>query len=229
MVQVKSKIGAEDLGGTGGLFEDFLGAAGADLPSPWAVHDTSTSGSPTTDYVTAGAGGLFRLANDSTSEAQNLALYWGDNIAIAPTATPYMEARIRLNTAGATFTADQRLVVGLAAARNATLDSNASHVWFRIEGANLNILIEGDDGVTDTNDTDTGIDYVDNEFLVLGIDMTTLSAVKFYVDGVEVATTIDVSALLSDDGLQPYIEMQRDANTEVETLDIDYVFVRSGR
>ena len=59
--------------------------------------------------------------------------------------------------------------------------------------------------------------------------MTTLSAVKFYVDGVEVATTIDVSALLSDDGLQPYIEMQRDAGTEVETLDIDYVFVRSGR
>ena len=215
MVQVKSKIGAEDLGGTGGLFEDFLGSAGADLPSPWAVHDTSAAGSPTTDYVSAGAGGLFRLANDAQSEAQNLALY--------------MEARIRLNTAGAAFTADQRLVVGLAAARNATLDSNASHVWFRIEGANLNILIEGDDGVTDTNDTDTGIDYVDNEFLVLGIDMTTLSAVKFYVDGVEVATTIDVSALLSDDGLQPYIEMQRDAGTEVETLDIDYVFVRSGR
>lgn len=229
MAQGKNMIAGADQYAGGILFEDFLQLPTDSVPSPWGIQDTSVAGSPTADTVADQANGLFRLATDAQSEAQTLTLYHQDQLTIDPTKNPFMETRIRLNTAGATFTADQRLVVGLAAARNATLDSNASHCWFRIEGADLSLFIEGDDGTTDTDDEDSGIDYVDNTFITLGIDMMDLSAVKFYVDGVQVVTTIDVSGLAATNLLQPYIEMQRDAGTEVEVLDIDYILVRANR
>ena len=100
--------------------------------------------------------------------------------------------------------------------------------WFRVEGANLNILKETDDGTTDTDDTDTTIDIVDNTWTRLRIDMTTLAAVAFSVDGVA-AGGAAMSIPLASGNLQPFIEQQKDAGAEVETLDIDYVLISWAR
>ncbi len=211
--------------------EDLLLDAGDTLPGPWATQTTAAAGSPVLAYVANAVGGEFELTHDSQSEAQNLTLFLGDDLYIDPTKEPVFECRLKLDHDGATthFTADQRLVFGLAAARNATLDSNATHCWFRIEGANNNVLIEGDDGTDDTDDVDTGIDYTDSTFHTYVIDMTDLHAVRFMVDGVQATTTIDVAGLSGSDGLQPYIEIQRDAGVEEDSCVIDYVKVRMTR
>lgn len=207
------------------VMEDFLESSGATLPSLWGTQDTSAAGTPTIAYVDDAVGGVFQLTHDATDEAQAMTLYWSDSQHIDPTKNPIFEARVRLNIGGATLSADQRVVVGLASARNATLDSIASNAWFRIEGANMNIYVEGDDGVTDTNDVDTLIDYVDNTWLTLRIDMSDLAAVVFSIDGVAFGTTVNVSALTAANVLQPYIEIQKDAGTETDRLDVDYVHV----
>jgi hypothetical protein len=205
-------------------YYDFLGAAGSTLPAPWATQDTSAAGSPTLDFVTASLGGDFTLTSDSQSEAQNLTLFWNDALAIDPTKNPVFECRFKINFAGAAFSADQRAVIGLGSNRDATLDDMVRNAWFRIDGASLNILVEADDGATDTDDQDSTIDLVDDTFVIVRIDMADLSDIKFYVDDVEQGGATVAAAAMSG-GMQPFIEIQRDAGTEVEALVVDYVKV----
>lgn len=205
------------------VFEDFLADAAATLPTPWGVHDTSSAGTPVTTYVADALNGEFTLTHDTQSEQQNLALYWADQLTIDPTKNPVFECRLKINFAGATFTADQRIVIGLAAARNATLDSNATHAWFRIEGANLNILWETDDTSTDDDDNDSTYDIVDNTYLTLRIDLSDLTSIKFYVNDQLAGGGTAAAALTASHKLQPYIEIQRDAGAEAESVVIDYI------
>lgn len=212
------------------VMEDFFPAAGATLPAPWGTQDTSSAGSPTLAYVNDAANGAFTLTHDAQSEAQNLTLYFADQLVIPATAKPVFECRMKVNFAGAAFSADQRIVIGLAAARNATLDNNAKHAWFRIEGASLNIYKETDDGTTDSDDKDTGIDIVDDTYTTFRIDMSNTSNIGFYVDNVAATGfTMAAAALASTDLLQPYIEIQRDAGTEAEAVTIDYIMVEWDR
>ncbi len=209
---------------------EFLQVAGTTLPAYLAVHDTSSAGSPTKDYVANQGGGVYRLKHDSQSEQQNLALYGGDHLTLDPSKDPFFIARVKLNTAGAAFTADQRLVIGMAAARNATLDSNATHAWFRIEGANFNILTESDDATTDDDDNDTTLDWSDNAWAWFRcwIDYTRLKA-YFEVDlgtsagWVAAGPPLAIAAITSSHLMQPYIEIQRDAGAEEEDLLIDSI------
>ena len=55
------------------------------------------------------------------------------------------------------------------------------------------------------------------------------SNVKFYVDGerVAAATTFDMSGYAA--GLQPIIQLQKAANTNVDSVVIDYVRIESKR
>ena len=210
------------------LLEDFLGPAGTTLPAHWATEDSSPAGSPTIDYVVA-KGGQFQLATDSQSEAQALTLYWDDNEMLDPTAGLVFECGFIWSPAGAAGIAATDFVVGVASARNATLDDIAEHAWVRVDGANMDLLIEGDDGSTDTDDVDTGLDIVKDQLCRVRIDFSTLSAVQFYIDVGDgngwrtISTTIDLSALTSSDLLQPFIELQRASGTAVEDLRVDYV------
>ena len=210
------------------IVEDFLAPAGTTLPAPWAEQDTSAAGAPTTDYVADGGSGQYTLAHDATDEVQTMTLYWGDQLMIDPTKAPVVEFRVKVNFAGATFTADQRIVVGLASDRNANLDLVANNVWFRVEGANLDILVEADDGTTDTDDQDSTINIVDNTWTVFRIDLSDLTDIGFFVDGVEQAGAA-VSAPLLAGNLQPFIEIQKDAGVDADSVQIDYVQVVAGR
>lgn len=207
--------------------EDFVAAAGTTLPAPWAEQDTSAAGTPTTDYVSGDPQGIYRLATDATNEAQRLTLYFGDNLVIPPTARARFSARIKIDTDSAGgLTADDRIVVGLASARNATLDSVADHAWFRLEGANQNILCETDDGTTDNDDNDTGVDWAEATYVKLTIDVDVQGDVRFLVDDADVTPeTMSLAAAVAGDKLQPFIEIQKDAGTEAHTLDIDWVEV----
>lgn len=205
------------------IFEDFLGDAGDTPPPPWTYSETGTSTNATGDY-SAAADGRFVLTHSADNEAQSMRVDWGDSVQINLSKKPRFEARLAINFPGAAFTADQRIVIGLAAAHNATLDSNTVHAWFRIEGASLNILAEVDDNdAGNDDDNDTGIDIVDNTMTVFEIDCADLSAVKFYVDGVPSAVDLDLSGVAANTLVQPYICIQKDAGTDADVVTIDYI------
>jgi hypothetical protein len=203
--------------------EDFFGDVGQALGRPWVYTETGASTNPTGDFVSAVGDGVFRLLHSADSEAQTLRLDWGDTLMINMSKKPRIEIRAKLDFAGANFSADQRAVLGLASAYNATLDSVATNAWFRVEGANLNVLIESDDGTLDDDDNDSTIDLVDNTWTVFEIDCADLDNVAFRVDGVQVAQKLDMGALAANTWVQPIAAIQRDAGTEAEKLDIDYI------
>lgn len=210
--------------------DDFPLTAGGTLPAP---HAKAVQGSATGDYVANAACGVYSLATAAVSEAEAAQLTHGDQLLLDPTKGPVFEARVRVNMPGATITADERFVVGLASAHataQAALDAVVSLAWFRGEGANLNILVEWDDGVRDADDRDTLIDYVKNTFIVFKIDMTDLAKVKFFINGVQVTSQVgNMSALTSANLLQPIFCYQRDAGTEINQLQIDWYRIYNTR
>ena len=103
-----------------------------------------------------------------------------------------------------------------------------NHAWFRIEGASLAILVEADDGTTDTDDQDSTIVLVKSAWTHLKIDMTDLAAIVFEVDGVAQGGAA-VSAPLLATPLQFIACIQRDAGTEANSLDIDWLVTYADR
>lgn len=225
--------------------EDFLAPAGTSLPAPWAKQDTSAAGSPVSDYVdaTAGSGsnGAFNLALAADNEVESLTLYWGDYTPLGAAHYPYFETTvlIRPDVTGASgdLAAGDVLVFGLASNRNATHDDITLNAWFRMEGANKNILWETDDDTTDDDDNDTGVDWVADTAIKLAVDFApdpadaTNVKVRFYVDDVLVGTSdMDlISMITAAEQFQPYIEVTKAAaaNSDHDVL-VDYV-VAAGR
>ncbi len=202
--------------------EDFLSDAGATLPVPWGEHDTSSAGSPTTDYVADAAGGSFRLKLAADNETETIGVFFADQLVIDVTKQPRFAARVRITSDGAALAANEVIVMGLASARDNTFDDVATHAWFRLQGANNNILAETDDGTTDDDDNDTGIDWVKDAWTHFEIDASDLSAIKFYVNGVLGAT---LAASAATGNLQPFLFLQKASGTSTCQLDIDFVEV----
>ncbi len=212
-------------------YEEFRAASGTTLPAWLATQDTSAAGTPTLDYVDDVADGEYQLLQDNTDEAQNLTLYSGDQLTIDPSSNVTFEARWKIDMDTAPWSADQRFVIGLAAARNATLDSVTHHAWFRIEGASLNILWETDDSTTDDDDNDTGIDLTDDGYVAVRIELREGQAI-FSILQAEVWQVVgagDMSAATATDLLQVFCEMQKDGGTETEDARIDYIYLHAGR
>lgn len=218
------------------FFEDFFADAGATLPVPLGKLDTSAAGSPVTDYVADAVDGRYTLALAADNELEHLTLHFGDQLVISPTKKPKLKVRLKIKSdvtgASALFAAGDIFICGFASAHNATYDSVASSAWFRIEGANHDIRMESDDGTTDTDDKDTTINFAEDTFFTLEIDMSSLTDVKFYVDGAlctnggKTTQTMAVGALAGTDLLQPYIVIKKAAAANFDhKVTVDYIEV----
>lgn len=219
------------------VFEDFLGAT--DIPStgdtvvnsvsPWYVHDTSSGGTPTKAVSADYDCGAYSLAFDNTNEAQVLNLCWNDEQNIDPTSHPIVTARVRFPTAIPTAT--DMFAFGLASARNDTLNTVASNAWFRVEGGASALLVETDNGTTDTDDKDTGIDVAADTWYELRVDASDYTAVKFYYRTALTDAWTDITpsgqtfALHATTGLQPYLQFQKASGTGTNGVLVDYVDV----
>lgn len=209
--------------------DDFIGPSvafptSADPATPWLVVDTSSAGAPTAVRATSNA--VLTLA--ATSEVENLCLAHGDSLAFDIDSIQSIEMRVKI---GAAFTTGSELVFGLGSARNDTTDSVTANAWFKMVGANSTtlVVVETDDGTRDNDDTATGV-TLGTTFKKFYIDFTGgKSNVKFYIDGqrVAAATTFDMSAYSS--GLQPIVQLQKAANTNVDAVTIDYVDIQCKR
>jgi hypothetical protein len=168
------------------LFEDFLYKAGTTLVLPTATTKSGAN-SVAADYVTSADGGTITITTTTNNEAQTNRLDHADNLGIDIGKVRFFEARFSLTpdvtgASGAMLVGDE-LRVGLAAAHNATLDSNALHAWFGIDNAGLSLLYESDDGTTDVAIADSGLDVVAATFVNVLIDFTDgLADVRFYAD-----------------------------------------------
>lgn len=206
--------------------DDFFGAdtfTTAGQGSPWAIADTSTSGTPTYATVSPSATGEIAMTLASTSEPENVCLSFGDKLCFDIDNIQRFEARIKVSGC----TTGTEIVFGLGSARNDTTDSVANNAWFKMVGATSTtaIVVETDDGTTDNDDVATGA-TLSTTYKRFVIDFTGgKSNVKFYVDGVRVAASTTFSMAAATSSLQPIIQIQKGTNTNVDAITIDYVEV----
>ena len=207
--------------------EDFLGPqtltaspAGSDQ---WDIADTSSAGTPT--YTVGGINGEATLAFDSQAEIQNVCLFKSDVLNFDIDAIHSIELRVKTVAALDSATS---LAFGLCSARNDAIDSLAAHASFRLIGSN-SLVVETDDSVNDNDDVATGA-TLGSTYKRFVIDFAGgKSDVKFYVDGARVAasTTFDMSNYSA--GLQPYVQIQKTADTNTDSVVIDYIKIVSKR
>jgi hypothetical protein len=209
--------------------DDFIGTsasipASADPATPWLIVDVSAAGTPT--YVRNASNAVLTLA--ATEEVENITLAHGDALSFDIDDIQRIEMRVRL---GAALTTGTELCFGLGSARNATSDSVAANAWFKMVGATSTtaVFVETDDAVRDIDDIATGT-TLGTTFKRFVIDFTGgKSDVKFYIDGQRVAASQTFNMSSYTAGLQPYIQLQKASNTNVDAVTIDYVKVVSRR
>lgn len=206
--------------------DDFNGAVAtfptsADPASPWLVDDTSSAGTPT--YTKGTSEAVLTLA--STSEVENLSLHFGDSLDFDIDSIQRAEFRVKTETALDSATT---IVFGLGSARNDDPDAIAEAALFKLAGSN-SVVVESDDSANDNNDIATGASLAAS-YKTFVIDFTGgKSNVKFYVDGARVAasTTFNMSTYAA--GLQPIVQIQKTADSNTDSVSVDYVQVVSRR
>ena len=212
------------------LLDDFNGTVAtfptsADPATPWLVDDTSASGTPVYSRGTSVA----TLTLAATNEVENVCLHFNDALDFDIDLIKSISFRLKIGAS--TFTSGSILCFGVGSARNDTADSVTANAWFRMEGANSTTLVyaETDDGTRDVDDVSTGV-TLGTTYKTFVIDFTGgKSNVKFYIDGQRVCSTqtFDMSAYSS--GLQPIIQLQKAANTNVDSVVVDYVLIECRR
>lgn len=211
------------------FYDDFNGTvatlpASADPATPWLVDDTSSAGTPV--YTKGTSVATLTLA--SNSEVENVCLHFGDALDFDIDSIMRVEMRVRL---GVTFTTGSELIFGVGSARNDTTDSVAAHAWFKMVGADSTtaVVVESDDSVNDNNDIATG-KALGTTFKRFVIDFAGgKSNVKFYIDGERVASATTFNMSNYSAGLQPIVQLQKAANTNVDSVIVDYIKVISRR
>lgn len=220
--------------------DDFIGAgtfvttAGLD---PWVITDTSSAGTPTYTRLDHGeTSGTFRpgvaqLKFDSQNEVQNVCLSFGDKLAFDINKVRGFEAGVRfVATTGSAKDSATTVAWGLTGDRNDAIDSVANAAIFRLASASAanTVVVETDDGTNNNDDVATGVTLTDLSWFKCTIDFSDLTDVKFYIGSsglarVGAATTFDMSNYAA--GLQPFVQIQKTADTNTDAFEIDYIRV----
>lgn len=211
------------------FYDDFNGAVAtlptsADPATAWLVDDTSVTGTPT---YTKGTSVLTMTLNNDNAVV-NICAHFNDALDFDIDLIQSIEMRVRLTAA---FTSGSELVFGVGSARNDTTDSVAANAWFKMVGANSTtaVYLETDDGVRDIDDINSGA-TLGTSFKRFVIDFTGgKSDVKFYIDGQRVGASQVFNMSGYSAGLQPIIQLQKAANTNADSVVIDYVKVTCKR
>jgi len=212
--------------------DDFFGGgtlSTAGQGSPWAIADTSSSGTPTYAFVDGSAAGEVAIDFDNTSEIQNVCLSFGDVLALDIDKIQGAEFRVKMNQAAVDATTS--LAFGLIGDRNDAIDSIAQAAIFRVIGADSTtaVVVESDDGTNNNDDVATGQTLI-NAYKLFKIDFSQgTSDVRFYMDDanglrrVAAGTTFDMSNYTGS--LQPFVQLQKTADTNTDGVTIDYIKV----
>jgi hypothetical protein len=206
--------------------DDFMGKViSTGATNYWG---TRTVGTPGAAALVSAANGLARLPLAATSEAETNNLDFNDVLPLQKNLGLIIELRVALHVLP---TGNATIVFGLSNAYNAVPGSITHNVWFRFDAATGGLLqMESKDGTHTNAQKSTGLTWVIDVFHVCRIDLTTLTDVRFYVDGADAnnGQTFDFSATPTTT-LQPQLELYKASGTGVGTLDLDVVKVWSNR
>ena len=215
--------------------DDFLGHG--ELPSSqsdsdWLIDDTSSSGTPT--YTKGGIGGEATLAFSSTSEIQNVCLHHGDDLNFDIDSLQRVSFRVKMGQAA--LDSASSVAFGVCSARNDAIDSIGELAAFRVIGADdtTAVVCESDDGTNDKDDISSG-QVLSNSYKRFVIDFSGgKSDVKFYMDNadgalVRVASSTTFNMENYSAGLQPFVQIQKTADNNTDSVVIDYIRIESNR
>jgi len=210
--------------------DDFFGGGtfgtSASEGDAWVIADTSSSGTPTYVRVDGSSSGEAKLTLASTAEVENVCLHHGDTLNFDIDKIDHAEFRVKQGQA--TIDSTTSITFGLTGDRNDAIDSIAQNIVFRLIGDN-NVVVETDDGTTDTDDKSTG-KTLSNTYKKFRIDFSNgTSDVRFFIDGERVAatTTFDMSGYTGS--LQPFIQIQKTSDTNTDAVVVDYVYIEGTR
>lgn len=208
--------------------DDFIG--GATIAATigegvWKITDTSAAGAPTYVKENAAHGGTFAMSFDATNEVQNVCLDFGDKLQFD--IDQLIDVEFRVKTV-ASLNAANRLAFGLQTNRNDNTDTTTANAQFLLAGSSA-VFCETDDNVNDLDDKATG-QTLGTSFRRFVISFAYgKSDVRFFIDGDRVAsaTKFDMSNFTTQ--FQPFVQLQKTASTNVDSVTIDYVGVRFRR
>lgn len=190
----------------------------------WTVKDTSAVGNTTPALVEDGANGILTCMLDATDEKQESGLYANNKRHWVLNQGLIFEARI---TPAVLPTGQAELYFGLAGdyVEGPISEANAGpaeHILFCLDGSG-EILIFSDDTVNDKNQITSGVTLTAGTYAICRIDCTTITDVKFYINGNAVATgtTFNMSTVAALK-LQPFFMAHKEAATGVGTLYVDF-------
>ena len=211
------------------FYEDFLGSAGGsvfDNTMIWQVVDVNDA---TEAIVADSSNGQFLLHIHTTDEAEDAVLYQNDNKTFDVGNGLIFEARINMAVAPGTGVC---AVAGMCGDHDLDKDITTEAAWFRWDASQV-CKVETDDTTNDNDDVATGVTTVAGTYNVFRIDFTTLANVKFFIDGVRVATstTFDMSNLsAAEQQMQPYFSLDKAGGlAALGDMNIDYVKIWSNR
>lgn len=211
--------------------EDFLGkwtpTAGTAY-NGWNVTDTSSAGTPVYATLDGEHGGAIKLGFDNTSEVQNVCLSHGDILSFDVDLLVEFGWRVRMGQAA--VNAATSFAVGMASARNDAIDSIAAQLLFRVIGGDSTtaIVVESDDTVTDNDDKATGTTLV-AAYKWLTVNLSNKSDIRFFVDGIPVATSTTFTLAGYTSLVQPYAQLQKTAATPTDYVVLDKFYAISRR
>lgn len=210
------------------FYLDFLGAGYKSFPAAGSaaqgaefVKKIVGAAPPTVAGVANAVGGQVACTLTSTSEKQDAAIYWDDNLGLDATKGLVFETRAQLTVLPSA--AGVQAVWGVSAPWIDGPDNNTCYLEF---GATANgaILIRAYDGVTQTSIA-SGVTVLTTEWHIYRIDATVLTDVKFFIDGAQVSTNgaVNFAATGTLAVLQPMLQAYKPSGVGVATLTIDYV------
>ena len=211
------------------FYDDFVGVAGGSPMAGTAIWNVVDVNDATEAIVANSSNGLFRLYLAATAEDEDAVLYHGDNRTFDIDNGLIFETKIDV-AALPTLTAEG--VWGMCGDHDLDNDTVAESAWFKLDGSGAVVVETDDDGAINNDDVATGVTVVPGTPNIYRIDFTNLANVKFFIDGVRVATgtTFDLSVLTGATAvLQPYFDLDKTGDAGRGTLDIDYVKIWSNR
>lgn len=209
------------------------GATFVNQLGPW-VTESEAGTSPVSARVADHDNGALQLSLSSTSEAADISLFWNDELNIDSDQGPIMIVRLQLVAQG--LATDSR-AWGLISAKgnNVDCDATTNNAIFKVDGANLNLLVESDDNTTNDDDNDTSVDLVAGTYYEFMVTMNPIHGhsttdVGFYYRSV---LGDDWTRLLStttfsfgaDVACQPIINVEKSAGAGTPGVYVDYVQV----
>lgn len=221
--------------------DDFIGAVAAypaagsaTIGCPWVTKLVKTAGSPSAARIANQVGGIVGLALDSTSEAQEATLYFGDTLTFDLTNRAFFEALAAAQVVPSASGVE--MVLGLMSTWISGPDNNTCFARFKCSG-NGNVLCETFDGTTLSSNA-SGVVLTAGQFHAFRIDATyapaTAPGVRFWIDGTQLSFTAGNLFAATTGGspssvLQPYLSVFKPSGAGVATLYADKVECWSNR